>query len=110
VLIFVKPGIKVKAVVDATSTELDERDTELGEQRDPDAEVLGRLFLSKAANSREGQGCAIAFIHGSPNAHRERGPFEPHDAQLRRAPASQRLGRRGPNAAPTAEWHRAHWQ
>lgn len=108
--IFVKPGIKVKAVVDATSTELDERDTELSEQRDPDAQVFGRLFLGKAANSREGQGDAIAFIHGSPSAHRERGPFERHDPQLRRALASQRLGRRGSNAAPTAEWRHARGQ
>jgi len=49
-LIFVQPGIQVNAVIDATPPELDDRDPELGQQRDADPEICRRLLFAKAAN------------------------------------------------------------
>lgn len=62
-LIFVKPGIQVKLVVHTAPPDLDERDSQLGEQRDPNAEVRRRLFLGQTPSRRQRQ---AVVVHVSP--------------------------------------------
>ncbi len=47
VLIFVQPFVEVNAVVDASATEFDVRNSELLEERDANTQVLGRLFFAE---------------------------------------------------------------
>lgn len=63
----IEPGIQVKAVIHAAPTELDMGHVELDEQRDPDAQVLGGLFLGQATNGRQRQ---ALFVHHQPREAR----------------------------------------
>ena len=51
-LIVVQPGMEVNAVVKAAATKADRGNTQLIEERDADAEVLGRLRFGEAADHR----------------------------------------------------------
>lgn len=63
----IEPGIQVKAVIHAAPTKLDVGHVELGQQRDPDAQVLGGLFLGQATNGRQRQ---ALFVHHQPREAR----------------------------------------
>jgi hypothetical protein len=52
VLIVLKPRVQVKDVVHAAPAKLEERDAELGQQGNADAEVFRRLFFREAARRR----------------------------------------------------------
>ena len=58
-LILIKPGIQVKLVINAAPPQLEGRDIQLGEQRDPDAEIGRRLFLGQTPSC--GQRQAVVF-------------------------------------------------
>jgi hypothetical protein len=49
-LIVVQPGIEVNPVVEAAATEADDRNMQLVEERQADAQVLRGLLLSEAAH------------------------------------------------------------
>ena len=51
-LIFIEPGVQINAVVHAAATKLDERNPQLGKQRDADPQVGSGLFPREAAHSR----------------------------------------------------------
>ena len=52
---FVEPGIQVNPVEQATPAEPDLRYIELGQQRDADAQINGRLFLGQTTNRGQRQ-------------------------------------------------------
>lgn len=58
-LILVKPRIQVKLVINTAPPQLDGRDIQFGEQRDPDTEIRRRLFLGQTPSC--GQRQAVVF-------------------------------------------------
>lgn len=58
-LILVKPGIQVKLVINTAPPQLDGRDIQFGEQRNPDAEICRGLFLGQTPSC--GQRQAVVF-------------------------------------------------
>ncbi len=60
---FVEPGIQVKTVIHAAPTQANMGHIQLGQERDSNSEVDGRLFLGQTPN--RGQRQALVF-HCSP--------------------------------------------
>lgn len=64
----IEPGIQVNPVVHAAATEFHVGHIQLREQRDPDAQILGGLFLRQTAHGRQRQ--AFVFHHQPREARR----------------------------------------
>lgn len=69
---FVEPGVQVKPVINTASSEAHIRHIQLRQQRDPDTEVISRLFLGQTTN--RGQRQAFFF-------HDEALPYQPCEAR-----------------------------
>ena len=63
-LILVKPAIQVKLVINTAPPDLDERDIQFGEQRDPDTEIRRRLFLGQTPSCGQRQAVVVKGHEG----------------------------------------------